>query len=164
MIKLKKMLSVLAAAGVLLTASCKKEEEPKPDPAPTTPAPSTPSVTAKSPTADASNVSLNKVISITFSETMDASTINSTTFTLKQGTISVSGTVAYVGTTATFTPAAAFTAGTSYSASITTGIKSSAGIAISANDSWTFSTGSNATGLAAVDLGTAVNLVKISEL
>lgn len=157
------MISVFAAAALLLTAGCKKEEEPQPTPAPTTPAPTTPSVTAKSPTANATNVSLNKVLSVTFSEAMDASTINSTTFTLKQGTISISGTVLYEGTTATFTPASPFIAGTSYSASITTGMKSSAGIAISANDSWAFSTGSNATGLAPVNLGTAGNYVILAK-
>jgi hypothetical protein len=94
---------------------------------------------------------------------MDASTINSTTFTLKQGTVNISGTVAYQGTTATFTPTSPFTAGTTYSASVTTDMKSAAGIALSINTSWTFSTGSNLTGLTPVNLGTAGNYVILAK-
>jgi hypothetical protein len=159
MIKIKKMISVFAAAAVLLTVGCKKKETPQS----TNSTPTTPSVTANSPAANVNNVALNKVISVTFSEAMDASTINSTTFMLKQGTLNISGTVAYQGTTATFTPASVLIAGTTYIASITTGIKSSAGIAISANNSWTFTTGSNATGLAPVNLRTAGNYVILAK-
>lgn len=152
------MISVFATAAVLLIAGCKKKEAPSPSPAPTTP-----SVTAKSPAANANNVSLNKVISVTFSEAMNASTINSTSFTLKQGTVNISGTVAYQGTTATFAPTSPLTAGTTYTVSITTDMKSAAGIAIPAINSWTFSTGSNAVGLASVNLGTAGNYVILAK-
>jgi hypothetical protein len=158
MIKYKKIFSVFATAAVLLTAACKKEETNGPSTAPTAP-----SITAKSPAANATNVSLNKVISVTFSEAMDASTINTTNFILKQGTISISGMVAYEGTTATFTPTAPLTAGTTYSVSITTNIKSSAGVAIAAENSWTFSTGTNATGLTPVNLGSAGNYVILAK-
>ncbi|MCD6019514.1 MAG: large protein [Bacteroidetes bacterium] len=153
------MISVFATAAVLLIAGCKKKED-SPTPAAS---PTTPSVTAKSPAANATNVSLSKVISVTFSEAMDASTINSTSFTLKQGTLNVSGTVAYQGTTATFAPTSPLTAGTTYTVFITTDMKSAAGVAIAANTSWTFSTGSNAIGLAAVNLGTAGNYVILAK-
>lgn len=160
MIKLTKMISVFAAAALLLTVSCKKEDASSA--MGSTPS-TTPSVTAKSPAANASNVPLNKVISVTFNLAMDASTINSSTFTLKQGTINISGTVAYQGTTATFTPTSLLTAGTTYSVSITTGMKSTAGNALAANDSWVFTTGSNAIGLTAVNLGTAGNYVVLAK-
>ncbi|MCD6066510.1 MAG: large protein [Bacteroidetes bacterium] len=154
------MVSVFAAAAVLFTAGCKKEDASTP----TNPSsPATPVITAKSPSANASNVALNKVVSVTFNVAMDASTINSTTFTLKQGTVNISGTVAYQGTTATFTPTSPFTAGTTYSASVTTDMKSAAGIALSINTSWTFSTGSNLTGLTPVNLGTAGNYVILAK-
>jgi hypothetical protein len=141
-----------------LIAGCKKKED-----APAPSSPTTPSVTAQSPAANATNVSLSKVISVTFSEAMDASTINSTNFTLKQGSLNISGTVAYQGTTATFAPAVPLTAGTTYTVIITTGIKSAAGVAIPANNSWAFSTGSNAAGLAPVNLGTAANYVILAK-
>lgn len=151
---------MFAAAAVLSIASCKKEETPQTG-SPSSPA--NPSVTAKSPSNNASNVSLNKVISVTFNVAMDATTINSTTFSLKQGTVNIGGTVAYQGTTATFTPTVPLTAGTIYSASITTGIKSASGIALSTADSWTFSTGSSLTGLTPVNLGTAGNYVILAK-
>lgn len=161
--KLTKIISVFATAVILITG-CKKEEVSQPsNPSPVTPSSTSPSVTAKSPAANASNVSLNKVISVTFSEAMDVSTINSTTFTLKQGTINISGTIAYEGTTATFTPTSLLIAGTNYSVSLTTGLKNLSGNAISANNSWTFSTGNNAAGLAAINLGMAGNYVILAK-
>lgn len=156
--KLKKMISVFAAASLLLTVGCKKE-----DTAQDSGSSSMPSVTAKSPASNTSNVPLNKVISVTFNVAMDASTINSSTFTLKQGATSVNGTIAYEGTTATFTPTSPLIAGTTYSVSVTTGIKSISGFALTSNDSWTFTTGINATGLAAVNLGTAANYVILAK-
>ena len=162
MIKLKKMITACAVAAVVLIASCKKEETPQPT-NPSGPSSTTPSITAKSPGSNGTNVALNKVVSISFSEAMDASTINNTTFTLKQGLVNITGTVAYEGTTATFTPATALTASTVYSAEATTGIKSAAGIALASAASWTFTTGSNATGLATVNLGAAGNYVILAK-
>jgi len=71
---------------------------------------------------------------------MNASTITSSTFTLKQGTVAVAGTVAYSGSTATFTPTNNLEANEVYTASITTGVKDIAGIAITGTYSWSFTT------------------------
>jgi len=53
-----------------------------------------------------SNVSLNQIVTATFSVPMDQVTLisPSTTFTIKQGVTPVSGLVTYSGTTASFTP------------------------------------------------------------
>lgn len=152
------MISVFAAVAVLLTVSCKKEDASQ-----ATGSPTIPSVIAKSPAANASNVPLNKVVSVTFNVAMNASTINSSTFTLQQGANNISGTIAYQGTTATFTPISPLMPGTTYSVSITTGMKSISGFSLAANDSWTFTTGSNAFGLTAVNLGTAGNYVILAK-
>ena len=64
-----------------------------------------PTVYATIPGNGATGVGTSSQIAGTFSEPMDASTINTTTFTLKQGTTPVAGTVIYNGVTATFTPA-----------------------------------------------------------
>src|SRR5437016_3606555 len=51
------------------------------------------------------NVPLNETITATFSEPMDPSTLNTSTFIVMQGTTPVAGTVSYTNGTATFTPA-----------------------------------------------------------
>lgn len=164
MIQLKKTLTAAAIAVVVLVAGCKKEDAPKPSPTPT-PAPvtTTPAITAKSPGSNATSVALNKVISITFSEAMNPLTINTNTFSIKQGLTTVSGTVGYSGNTAIFTPSVALNAGMLYSATITNSAKSAAGISLAANTTWNFTTGSNATGLAVVGLGAAANYVILAK-
>jgi len=99
-----------------------------------------PTVTATDPANAATGVSLDKALAATFSEAMDASTINSATFLLKQGTTAVPGTVTYSGVTATFTPSALFAPGTVYTATITTGAKNTAGNALANNYNWSFTT------------------------
>ena len=151
---------MLVSAAVLVVG-CENNDSPTTT---TTPAAiTTPTITAQSPSSNATNVVLNKVISVTFSEAMNSSTINTATFSLKQGTTPVLGTVGYSGTTATFTPSVAFTAGMTYSVSITTGAKSASGISLAANTNWNFITGVNAQGLSAVGLGTAGNYVILAK-
>jgi hypothetical protein len=115
-----------------------------------------PTASATSPLNNATNVARNKVLSVTFSEAMDGSTFNSSTFTLKQGSILVTGAVAYSGTTATFTPAALLAAGTVYTATVTSSVKDLGGNALAAAQEWSFTTGTVA-GLSVVNLGMAGN-------
>ena len=122
-----------------------------------------PVVNSSDPLNNATDVVLNKVIAITFSEAMNPSTINNSTFTLKQGATAVPGTVGYSGTTATFTPSNVLTAGLLYTATITTGAKDLAGNALATNIVWSFTTGSNTSALAAVDLGAAKNYVILAK-
>src|SRR4030042_260569 len=100
-----------------------------------------PTVTAVSPGIGATDVSIASTITATFSEAMDASTVNTTTFTLVNGGSPVSGTVTYAGTTATFTPSSNFAYDTTYTATITTGVKDLAGNAMAADYPWSFTTG-----------------------
>jgi len=85
------------------------------------------------------NVVLNKVISATFNVTMNAATISTSTFTVKDGSTSIAGVVNYSGTVATFTPGSNLTAGVTYTATISTGAKSVTNKALASNYSWTFS-------------------------
>jgi uncharacterized repeat protein (TIGR02543 family) len=103
-----------------------------------------PSVSSTDPVNTAAGVALNQKIAATFSKTMDATTIQTSTFTLKQGTTSVSGFVSYIGTTATFAPASNLTSNTLYTATITTGAKDLAGNALANNFEWSFTTGAAA--------------------
>jgi len=103
-----------------------------------------PTVTATVPAADATGVALNTTVSATFSEPMDPTTINTTTFTLRptSGGANVTGTVAYnaATNTATFTPSAPLANGTSYTATVTTGARDTAGNPLGAARTWAFTT------------------------
>jgi methionine-rich copper-binding protein CopC len=126
-----------------------------------------PMLNSTDPLFNATNVNRNKIVGITFSKPMNATTINNTTFTLKQGTTPVTGSVAYAGTSATFTPSGNLLAGTVYTATITTGAKDLAGNALAANTVWSFTTGSVTppppSTLAVVDLGAAGNYVILAK-
>ena len=101
-----------------------------------------PTVTGVSPGIGATDVSIISTITATFSEVMDSSTINPSTFTLKDSSNNpVSDIVTYVGTTATFTPSGNLMYSTTYTATITTGVKDLAGNAMTENYTWTFTTG-----------------------
>src|ERR1700733_9922665 len=79
-----------------------------------------PMVISTSPADTATGVSFNKIIDATFNEVMDSSTINTSTFTLTQGTTVVTGVVAYAGVTATFSPSISLAPNTTYTGTITT--------------------------------------------
>jgi hypothetical protein len=99
-----------------------------------------PRVISTDPANAATAVVLNKIITATFSEVMDPSTINLLTFLVKQGTTTVLGSVTYSGTTAVFTPSNSLLINTVYTATITTGAKDLAGISIVGDYIWTFTT------------------------
>ncbi|MDQ3141918.1 MAG: Ig-like domain-containing protein [Bacteroidota bacterium] len=99
-----------------------------------------PTVISTDPTNNETGVALNKVVTATFSMFMDPLTINTSTFTLKQGNTQIAGTVTYVGTTASFTPSSALLPNMIYTGTITTGAKNLAGVPLANNYVWTFTT------------------------
>jgi len=101
-----------------------------------------PTVASTAPANNATGVAIATNVTATFSEAMRASTINTTTFTLSDGTNAVSGTVGYdSGTqTATFTPTSALSYSTIYTATITTGVTDLVGNALAADYTWSFTT------------------------
>jgi hypothetical protein len=101
---------------------------------------SPPTVISTDPTDGATLVALDKVITADFSEPMNASTLNSGTFTLRKGVTSITGTVSYSGTTASFTPTSNLESGSTYTATITTGAENVGGTPLATNYNWTFST------------------------
>ncbi len=98
-------------------------------------------VSSTVPLNGAVGVQIGNKLSVTFSEAMDPATINTTTFTLKQGTTVIAGTVAYAGLTAVFTPASNLAPSTTYTARITAGAENLAGNALASDYVWTFTTG-----------------------
>jgi len=99
-----------------------------------------PIVISTDPINLATGVVLNKVVAATFSVPMDYLSLNTTTFTLKQGANVIAGAVTYSGTTASFTPTSNLLPGLVYTGTITTGANSLAGIPLAANYVWTFTT------------------------
>lgn len=99
-----------------------------------------PVVTLTDPLDQATDVTVDKVLSATFSELMDPLTITTSSFTLTAGTTPVSGVVGYSGSTATFTPNSDLLAGTTYTATITTAATSAAAVQLADDFVWTFST------------------------
>ncbi len=100
-----------------------------------------PLVVNTSPSYGDINVPVNTLVAATFNEEMDASSINTSTFTLSGG---ASGSVTYdtASRTAIFQPSANLAADTIYTATLTTGIKDAAGNALEEDYSWSFITGS----------------------
>ena len=127
------------------------------------PSPQSPTVLSTSPIKNATGVFLTKAVSVTFSEAMKTSTINESTFTLMIGSVLVPGVVTYSGTTAVFTSTNNLLANTQYTANVTTGAKNLAGVALKTNVQWFFTTGTDVSGLAVVDLGAAGNYVILAK-
>jgi len=103
---------------------------------------SIPSVILTDPVAGASDVALNKAVTADFSTVMDAATVNTTSFLLKQGTAAVAGAVTYLGSRATFTSTLPLLPNKVYTATITNSVEDVAGNAMKNDTTWSFATGS----------------------
>ncbi len=103
-----------------------------------------PVVAGTSPAGGKTNVAVTARVRATFTEAngMKASTINASTFLVRNGGAPVAGTVSYdPGTkTASFTPAGDLAYGTPYTTTLTTGITDQAGNPLASDHSWTFTT------------------------
>lgn len=104
-----------------------------------------PFVIATNPTNGAGGVSTTAPnISVTFSEPMDANTINTASFTLQRTSngAAVTGTVAYVAATrtASFTPSGALVPGVSYTATVAPSVKDVAGNSLGISFQFSFTT------------------------
>ena len=100
-----------------------------------------PTVISTVPANLATLVPVNTLITATFSEAMNPTTISGATFTVTgPGATPIAGAVTYSGVTATFTPTAVLPSGTLITATITTGAKDPTGAPLAANFVWTFTT------------------------
>src|SRR4051812_39107245 len=106
--KLKTMFPIMALLCISLAGCNNKDENTVKKPA----------ITSIGPVDKITGVPRNSGVAITFSEAMDPLPLNTTTFTLFQGTTAVAGTVTYSGTTATFTPTEPLAPGTLYPATV----------------------------------------------
>ena len=123
-----------------------------------------PTVTAVTPPDGSTGICLTRSASATFSEPMDASTVNGSTLVVADGATAVAGSVSYdaASRVASFVPAA--TAGFAASRSFTvtvrsgvSGVKDLAGNALATDRVWTFATGTQLCAGGGINLGTAAS-------
>ena len=121
-----------------------------------------PTVTSVSPLDGTINICLSETLRATFSEPMDATTINTSTFTVTDNGTPVAGTVSYDAVTrvASFTPASptGFVAGKQYVVTLkggSTGVKDDAGNALVTAKVWAVTAGTQTCSASTVNLGTA---------
>jgi hypothetical protein len=122
-----------------------------------------PAVVTVNPIDTGSDICRSKGVGATFSEPMDAATINATTFTVTDAGVAVAGSVSYDAPSqvVTFVPTAAtgFAASRTFVVTVAsgaTGVKDLAGNPLAANRVWSFTTGTQAC-LSAVNLGTTAS-------
>jgi uncharacterized delta-60 repeat protein len=105
-----------------------------------------PSIVSTTPANGAIDIAVTTAVTCTFSEAMNASTINNASFLLASvtsaSTTTITGSVTYdgSGSVASFTPNSPFEHNANYTATITTDATDAAGNAISASFSWSFTT------------------------
>ena len=116
-----------------------------------------PTVSSTSPLPNATGVATNTLVTASFSEAMDPSTIIAANFTLAcPAATAIAGTVGYGvnGNVATFRPTSNLPVNTACTATVTTGVKDLAGNAMLAPFVWTFTTGSSTDTTAPTVIGT----------
>ena len=133
--KIKNLFSIFAIATIVFLAGCSKDDNTDLNKAPT--------VTSSDPANNATEVVLNKIVTVKFSQAMDPSSLTATTFTIDKGTTPVMGTVSYAGTTASFQSTTVLALNTVYTGTITTDAKDVSGNALENNFVWKFTTGSS---------------------
>lgn len=84
--KLLKRIQILAMLPLLLAFGCSTDDDPTV---------LIPAVVSSNPAENDVDVAINSSIQVTFNKEMDPTTINSTSFSLKDGTNVVVGTVVY---------------------------------------------------------------------
>ncbi len=123
-----------------------------------------PRVTATVPPDTATDIPLDELLTATFSEPMDRSTLTSATFTLESTAGVVTGTVISTSTSVTFEPSARLAPSTSYVATITVGAQSASAIPLSSPHRWSFETGTTISTMGVgVNLGTAGGFVLLGK-
>ncbi|MDH4154238.1 MAG: Ig-like domain-containing protein [Nitrospira sp.] len=119
-----------------------------------------PSVISTNPASGTSGVGVTANITAAFSEAIAPSTINASSFLLKDsGNNPITGTASYSGNTATFSPGANLAFSTSYTATITTAVTDVVGNALASNYSWTFVTAAAPTFMTVIKSGTGTGTV-----
>ena len=145
------LLSLLVSAALIMLSGCSKATTTTTSTTTTTTSSvittvpvlntTSPMLTNFVPASGAVGVPVNESLSASFTEAMNPATINSSSFTLMQGTVQVAGTVNLYGMTAIFNPLTDLAKDTTYTASLSTAVADMAGNQLAQSFSWTFTTG-----------------------
>lgn len=103
--------------------------------------PDVPYVSWVAPGMDASSVAINTGITIGFTKEMKASTLNESTFVVRNGAVAVEGSYQASGRVFVFHPLTDLAANTTYTVEVTTGARGVSGDSLNAAFQWTFTTG-----------------------
>ena len=98
-------------------------------------------VTSTSPFANATNVSILAEIAVTFDQSVDPRSVNTSSFHVAGPAGAVSGNLTVNGATVTFTPHVRLSYESTYTASVTTAVRTVAGAPLTSNYIWGFVTG-----------------------
>lgn len=99
-----------------------------------------PTIVSNTPPDGATDVSVNTVLTVVFSEPINASTLNNTSFFVTDGGGTVAGTITLTDLTATFTPTAVLAQNTTFTATISETVRDLAGNNLGSAFSWNFTT------------------------
>ena len=103
-----------------------------------------PSILTKTPANLATGVAINGSISVSFTEEIDPSTIDSSKFYVSTGGTAADGSVVVDGRTATFNPSSSLSEGVTYTATVKGTVADLAGNELGSDYTWTFTTASGA--------------------
>jgi hypothetical protein len=103
---------------------------------------STPSVVFTNPSVSARSVPTYSLVSVTFGEAMDPSTISGSSFYVRQGGEPLTGSTSYIAASkvAVYHPSAPLEPDRTYTATVTTGVRNLSGVALAEDVVWTFTT------------------------
>lgn len=122
-----------------------------------------PTISSTIPEDNQTDIARNQVVTASFSQEMDPQTINTSSFTLKQGSTNITGVVEYSDETATFTPATTLSATEEYTVTITTAATSITGKTLESDHVWSFTTGGSTASIGVVNLGAAGDYVILAK-
>ncbi len=116
-----------------------------------------PSVISTNPGGGAAGVVFDRGVEITFSDSMDSTTITNGTFTVASNNVAVPGAVSYIPSqnTAVFYPYADLLANTTYTVTLSTGIKNTSGVGLQTPYAFNFQTSSSGSSNSFINLGVA---------
>ncbi|MEX2403969.1 MAG: ice-binding family protein [Balneolales bacterium] len=99
-----------------------------------------PQVESTDPANEELGVAVNKIVNATFTQAMDPSSLDQTSFTLFSGNTQINGSVSYINSTVSFVPDNGLMNGVTYTATINTGAKNENGTSLQDDYIWSFST------------------------
>lgn len=99
-----------------------------------------PTVVTTTPADNATDIELDSLISVVFSEDIDGNSIDASNFSISQGGIDIQGEIAVNGSTATFTPSQLLDPENVYEVALAAGISDLNGNTMTDSTNWSFTT------------------------